>query len=316
MRKKYLIIFFILIIIISCSLEVNDTTPPSSILVYPYQGAVISSNTNIVIDASDNKEVELVWCYVDGEKIGESSNPPFEIAFNISGYEKKVNHVLQAAAQDKQGNVGYSAMVTFQIADSPDILNPVVSILHPQPGQAIEGNINILAYAVDERSIQKVVFFIDGDSSGAGRIDFSYPYQYAWNTSAYADSTSHAIFSKAWDGGNNTAISSVVTVTVYPPRKETDEIPPTAAFLYPVSQSTLTGIVKVSVDILDNVDVTKAEFYVDGILIKSEDTPRNPWIFDWDSSPQADSSLHSLYVRAYDAAGNIGTTGVLTVIVN
>jgi hypothetical protein len=311
-----MLFFLLFAFTISCNMpEINDVIPPVTAVIYPYEGAVISANTNLILGATDDEGVSLVWCFIDGVKVGEASAAPYTIALNIGGYDKKVSHVIQAAAQDKSGNVGYSSVVSFIIADSKDIINPTVLILNPQAGQAIRGNINILAYAVDERSVQKVVFFIDGDSAGAGRIDNVYPYQYLWNTTSYADSASHAIFAKVWDGGNNSAISPVVTVTVYPPSVETDDIAPSAAFLYPVSQSIVTGTVKVSVDMRDNIAVIKSEFFVDGILTKSVDNPVNPWIFDWDSSPQADSSLHSLYVRVYDAAGNIGTTGVLTVTV-
>lgn len=218
-----------------------------------------------------------------------------------------------AAATDENDNTAYSAPVTFVVAETEDIIPPSVLIVNPQGGQVVEGIVNITAYAEDERSIQSVEFFIDGTSRGSSS---AYPYIYNWNTSGISDSTSHTLFAKATDGGGNTAISPVIQVTVYPRIGPAgDNSAPAAVFLYPIAGSAITGTVDISVDLFDNEGVVKAEFYVDGQLKTSQDNPDSPWIYSWDTTPQADGNLHSLYVKAYDAAGNAGTSGLMTVTV-
>ena len=218
-----------------------------------------------------------------------------------------------AAAEDEKGNTAYSVPVNFVVAETADIIAPSVIIVNPQGGQVVEGIVNITAYAEDERSIQSVEFFIDGTSRGSSS---AYPYIYNWNTSGISDSTSHTIFAKATDGGGNTAISQVIQVTVYPRIGPAgDNTAPSALFLYPVAGSVITGNVSVSVDLFDNEGVTKTEFYVDGQLTTSQDNPDSPWIFTWNSTTQADGKIHSLYVKAFDAAGNAGTSGLMTVTV-
>lgn len=305
MFKKYLMLLPLLIMF-QCSLpDIEDVTPPEVVIAYPYDGAVISAQVNVRIGVLDDEEVTEVWYYIDGEVSPSVTSAPYEIVLNPSGLERKVDHYLQAAAKDKKGNIGYSEYVIFTVAETDDIIDPTVSIINPQDGQVVEGLVDILANAEDERSIQKVAFFINGDSLG---LSSTYPYIYQWETSTYSDSTEHTIFAKAWDGGNNTATSEVITVTVYPRTGEAgDDIAPTALFLYPIDGSTIAGNVRVALDIADNDSLANIELYVDGELETSEANPSSPWTYDWDTSDKADSLEHNLYVKVFDRAGNIGT---------
>lgn len=311
---KRFLLFIPFMFLLHCTLpEPSDVIPPLTAVIYPYEGAVISSNVEVNIQASDNDKLSKVWYYVNGVKIAEKAKAPFTFNMNISGLTKKVTHVIQSAAQDKEGNIGYSPLVNFMVAETQDITPPTVVIVNPQGGQVVEGIVNVTAYAEDERSVQKVAFFIDGDSVG---FKASYPYIFNWNTDTLSDSTAHTIFAKAFDSGNNTAISPTIQVTVYPRTGEAgDNIAPSALFLYPITGTTITGTVRVSVDLQDNVGVANAEFYVDGELETSAANPAVPWVFDWDSSGKADSGSHTLYVKVYDAAGNVGTSGLLVVII-
>jgi chitinase len=303
---KSVLLILPIIFLYRCSIpEPDDVTPPEVSIVYPYAGAVISDQVNIRIAAADNDKVTEVWYYLDGLSSPVVNSAPYEIALDPSGLEHKVDHYLQAAAKDDNDNIGYSDYVIFTVAETPDIVDPLVSIVNPQGGQVVEGLVDIVAYAEDDRSIQKVAFYINGDSVG---ISSAYPYIYEWDTSTYSDSTEHTIYAKAWDGGNNTAISSVIGVTVYPRTGEAgDGIDPTALFLYPIEGSTVAGTVRVALDIADNDSLAKIEFYVDGELETSEENPSSPWFYDWDSSVKADSLVHNLYVKLQDKAGNIGT---------
>lgn len=313
--KKYIAGLLLLsFAIIQCSLpEIRDVAPPTIAVVYPYEGAVISADVEVQILAVDTDAIKKVWYYVDGQKMAETTSSPYSLPLAISGFTKKVNHVLMAAAQDESGNSAYSAPVNFTIAETEDIIPPSVLIVNPLSGQVVADTVDITAHAVDERSIQKVEFYIDGRYEG---FDASYPYIYEWNTAEISDSTSHTIFAKAIDGGNNESISAVIQVTVYQQRGSVgDNIAPGAIFLYPVSGATITGNVEVSVDLFDDTAVSRAEFYVDGQLEISTINPASPWIFNWNTSAKADNKIHTLYVKAYDAAGNVGTTGLMLVTI-
>ena len=81
----------------------------------------------------------------------------------------------------------------------------------------------------------------------------------------------------------------------------TDTTPPTAS----ATESGTTGTLTLSATATDNVGVTKVEFYVDGVL-KGTDTT-SPYTLTLDSTTLANGS-HTLTAKAYDAAGNVGTS--------
>jgi Zn-dependent metalloprotease len=74
------------------------------------------------------------------------------------------------------------------------------------------------------------------------------------------------------------------------------------------SESGTSGTITFSATASDNVGVTKVEFYVDGALKGSDTT--SPYSLSFDSTTLTNGT-HTLTAKAYDAAGNVGTsTGV------
>ena len=74
-----------------------------------------------------------------------------------------------------------------------------------------------------------------------------------------------------------------------------------------------SNVVAVTADASDNVGVTKVEFYADSALLGAAISP--PYAFPWNFSTVADGQ-HTLQARAYDAAGNIGSSAVVRVTVS
>ncbi len=92
-----------------------------------------------------------------------------------------------------------------------------------------------------------------------------------------------------------------------------DTTPPTTSITAPANGATVSATVSVTASASDNVGVTKVEFYLDGTL-KSTDTT-SPYAWSWDSTTATNGS-HALVTKAYDAAGNIGTSSTVTVTVS
>jgi hypothetical protein len=63
----------------------------------------------------------------------------------------------------------------------------------------------------------------------------------------------------------------------------------------------------------DSVGVTQVELYVDGTLVHTDSTA--PFEFAWDTTTVS-SATHSIRAKAYDAAGNVGTSAAITVMVS
>ena len=81
----------------------------------------------------------------------------------------------------------------------------------------------------------------------------------------------------------------------------TDTTAPTAT----ASESGTTGTITLSATATDNVGVTKVEFYIDGALVGTDTT--SPYSVTYNSASLANGT-HSLVAKAYDAAGNIGSS--------
>ena len=72
----------------------------------------------------------------------------------------------------------------------------------------------------------------------------------------------------------------------------------------------MSGVVPVDVKYSDNVGVVRAELYVNGTKIVTDSM--SPFAFAWDTSTYGDGS-YSLVVKAFDAAGNVGTSPAVSV---
>jgi hypothetical protein len=86
-----------------------------------------------------------------------------------------------------------------------------------------------------------------------------------------------------------------------------DTTPPIVSISNPASGAAVAGTLPVLGTATDNVGVTKIEFYVDNQLISS--TASSPFSFSW-STTGVPNGTHTLLVKAYDAASNVGQASV------
>jgi hypothetical protein len=92
----------------------------------------------------------------------------------------------------------------------------------------------------------------------------------------------------------------------------TDTTPPTTKITAPGVLATLTGTVTVSASATDDVAVTKVELYVGKTLAGT--ATKSPYSVMWDSKANP-NNIYFVTSKAYDAAGNVGTSGGILVIV-
>jgi hypothetical protein len=92
-----------------------------------------------------------------------------------------------------------------------------------------------------------------------------------------------------------------------------DTIAPATSVTSPASGATVSGNVTVAASASDNVGVTKVELWMDGSLIGTANA--SPYNFVWNATAAANGT-HTLQTRAYDAAGNVGTSTTVSAIVN
>lgn len=92
-----------------------------------------------------------------------------------------------------------------------------------------------------------------------------------------------------------------------------DTTAPAVAVSSPASGATVSGTVAVAATATDAVGVTKVEFLLDGAL-QATDTA-SPYSWSW-ATTGASNGSHALVAKAYDAAGNVGTSSTVSVTVS
>jgi hypothetical protein len=95
-----------------------------------------------------------------------------------------------------------------------------------------------------------------------------------------------------------------------PPPPSSDTTPPTTSITSPTTGSTVSNTVSVTANASDNVGVDHVEFYVDGSLATTDTS--SPYSYSWNTQLVTNGS-HTLVSKAYDAAGNVGTSSTITV---
>ncbi len=199
-------------------------------------------------------------------------------------------------------------VVTYTLAPLvPDSVAPSAAISTPSASATVSGTVAVAAAASDNVGVSKVELYVNSVLQGT---DTASPYSFSWNTALLANG-SYALAVKAYDAAGNVGQSSAVSVTVNNP--VADVTAPTVAIASPAAVATVSGTATVTATASDNVGVSKVEFYVNSIL-QATDTA-SPYSFSWNTAALANGS-YSLSAMAYDAAGNSGTSSIVTVTVS
>jgi hypothetical protein len=141
--------------------------------------------------------------------------------------------------------------------------------------------------------------YIDGilrATSTSGSLTFN------WNTINEYDG-SHTLTYKAYDAAGNTGTANI-TVTV---SNAADTVAPAVIISSPTSGSKIGTKVSIKATASDNIGVTKMEIYIDGALNSTSNS--GSISYSWNSA-KVSKGTHTITVKAYDAAGNIGFASV------
>ena len=177
-----------------------------------------------------------------------------------------------------------------------DTQPPTVSITSPADGSTVFGTTPVTASATDNVGVTEVDFYLDNVLQFS---DTGPPYSFDWNTTAVG-SGAHTLSAKAYDAAGNVGTSANVGVNV----SNNDTQPPVVSITSPVGGATVSGTTSVAASATDNVGVTRVDFYLDNVLqFSSAGSPS----FRWNTTAVANGA-HTLSAKAYDAAGNVGTS--------
>ncbi|RKG68952.1 hypothetical protein D7V80_10520 [Corallococcus sp. CA054B] len=185
-----------------------------------------------------------------------------------------------------------------------DLEAPVTALTAPAAGATLRGSVTLTATASDNLGVTLVEFYLDDVLLGSAA---KAPYALTWNTGTTPNGT-HVLTCKAHDSSRNTTTSTPVSITL-----DNDFVAPLTAVTTPVGGASVQGIVAVTLDASDDRAVTRVELFVDGVLVGT--TAAAPYVVNWDSGAVANGN-HVLTSKAYDPAGNVGTSSPVTVSVS
>jgi len=103
-----------------------DTTPPTTSITSPANGATVSGTVNVTASASDNVGVVKVEFYIDSVLSSTSTTSPYTFSWNTTTVANG-SHTIFSKAYDAANNVGTSATVTVTVSNSTAqqlLLNP------------------------------------------------------------------------------------------------------------------------------------------------------------------------------------------------
>lgn len=189
-------------------------------------------------------------------------------------------------------------------SDGSHAVSPTVAVSKPTAGVQVSGAaVSLAAHASDDRRIENVEFFVDGNLVGT---DASAPFSTNWNSTSVPNGP-HNVTARATDDAGNQTTSAAVGLNVG------NSATPTTSITSPTGGS-VSGTVTVAANAADDVGVTKVEFYADGLLFATDTAA--PYSAAWntlDPALPAYDAAHSLTTKAYDAHQQVTTSSAITV---
>ncbi len=171
---------------------------------------------------------------------------------------------------------------------------PSVSIINPEDGSTVSGNVMVSAVATDDIGVNQVEFFVDGESIGMDE-DGTDGWSWEWDTSADSEG-SHVITSTATDTAGQIA-NDQVSVFV------DNDASPIVSITNPGDGTTVSGSVMVTAEATDDNGVNQVEFFVDGESIGVDEDGTDGWSWEWDTSAYSEGSHVIIMATATDTAG-------------
>jgi thermitase len=235
-----------------------------------------------------------------------SQSPSMSASSLVSTLEKTADD-LGAPGFDQYygwGRVNAYRALTSSISLPPP--PPAVSISSPTSGSMVQGTVSTAGTASAPAGISQIQFLVDGNLASTSSVT---PFAFPWNSSTSSNGT-HNLTVKVVDSSNNVASSSVsVSVNNLVVK---DTTPPTVYIQSPLNGTRITerGNFTITANASDNVRVTQVAIYMDGVLDYTGSVA--PYSVQINANKLA-SGNHTIYTRAWDAAGNVGTSATVTV---
>ncbi|MCX7993889.1 MAG: S8 family serine peptidase [Fimbriimonadales bacterium] len=236
------------------------------------------------------------------------------LSVNPSLSGQQVQDILKRSADDL-GSLGWDPQYGWGRVNAARAVNmalggngnidtaaPHVGFASPSNGATVSGAVSVQVNASDNVGVASVSLYVNntllGTRTGA-------PYTFSWDTTRVSNGT-YTLRVVATDAAGNTN-SAQISVSVY---NAPDTTPPTVSITSPANGATVGNTQSVTVGASDNRGVVRVELYLNGGLVASSNSGSATFNLN---TRQWSRGAHTLQARAYDAAGNIGSSAAITV---
>ncbi len=198
-----------------------------------------------------------------------------------------------------------------------DTVKPQVIITEPTNNSIVLEIVPIKVNATDNVGVSKVEFYVDNNKIGETTAS---PYVCNWDTSNLQYNSTHTIQAKAYDAAGNVGESPVITVKIG------DIQVPEVTITRPQNGDVVYGTVLIQAQVIERspllknkkVDkapsgISKVELYIDDMNNPISIYTQPPYEYNWNTSNLQYGSTHTIKARAYDNAGNMGESPIITV---
>ncbi len=202
--------------------------------------------------------------------------------------------------------------VTVISQTNPGTTPPTVSITAPTSGADVSGTVQLQASAsaTAPATVSSVQFLLDGQPLGSPVT--TAPYSFLWTVGSTSLGT-HTLSARATDSNGNVATAPAITVNVVSGGPPPPPNNPTVLITNPLNNGTVSGTVPVSATVMSNLAIASVQFFLDGKPLGSA-VASAPYFVNWDTT-MTTAGTHTLSAQATDTAGDIGSSGNVTVTV-
>ncbi|MBI5530722.1 MAG: DUF4082 domain-containing protein [Candidatus Doudnabacteria bacterium] len=273
--------------------------------------------TNLIATATSVSTISLTWTaatdnvgvvgyrvYRNGVQIATTTSA----SYNNSGLNSGTTYSYMVDAFDAAGN--YSAQSNPASATTQtqaDVTPPVISSVASSSIIVAQATI---AWATNENSDSQVEFGPTISYGTLSSLDTNLTVSHSVLLSGLSAATTYHFRVRSKDAAGNLAASGDFTFTT---ASAPDATAPIVSITSPTDGAAVSGTVNVAASASDNVGVVRVEFYLDGVL-KATDTS-TPYAWSYDTT-QSNNASHAIIAKAYDLAGNVGTSATVNVTVS
>ena len=314
---QYLLLSYL---ILSCdnlnmdSPNILDETPPVVHITFPANQSIVSGEVLITAYAFDNKKLKNVKVYLDDAIIFQGDTKPYEVIWNTLIFQEDESYIISATAEDSTGNKTFSQSVEVQI-DNYDNIKPSGTFLYPSTGQILNGIVEISIHAEDNKQVDFIDIFINGEKIGTfdENPNINEYYYYYWDTNEFPEDNLSSIHAYIYDTSSNYEVVGPISITI-DNENAPDVTAPQGTIIYPAAGSTVHGNIVVEVNAFDNIAIDHVKFIINGEQNFSDTI--SPYTYNWNTTMEDEDQNHIINVDIVDHAGNETSLYPISIFVN